>query len=88
MLEVDGRLCLQVSQDIKPGTELLLWEDQQEPPLEPLESEDETVAMQVEVCKHGPPEKEQEEVVEAIPPNHPGDAGCACEYFCCVDDGP
>ncbi|XP_056605833.1 zinc finger protein 408 isoform X1 [Triplophysa dalaica] len=77
MLEVDGRLCLQVSQDIKPGTELLLWGDQQEPPLEPLESEDKIAAIQVEICKYDPPDKEQEEVLEAIPPIHPEDAACA-----------
>ncbi|XP_067295568.1 zinc finger protein 408 [Pseudorasbora parva] len=30
VLEVDGRLGLRVCQDIQPGTELLLWKDQQE----------------------------------------------------------
>ncbi|KAA0723460.1 Zinc finger protein 17 [Triplophysa tibetana] len=74
----------EVSQDIKPGTELLLWGDQQEPPLEPLESEDKIPAMQVEVRKYDPPDKEQEEVLEAIPPIHPDDAGCA--YY--VHSGP
>ncbi|XP_035250758.1 zinc finger protein 408 isoform X1 [Anguilla anguilla] len=37
--EVDGRLCLRACEDIDPGTELLLWmEDQQGPP-QPLEPE-------------------------------------------------
>lgn len=75
LLEVDGRPCLQVSQDIKPGKELLLWADQQNLLLEPMKPEDKTAAMQIEACKYGQPKREQVEALAVTSLDQP--AGCA-----------
>nr|XP_055062490.1 zinc finger protein 408 isoform X3 [Misgurnus anguillicaudatus] len=77
LLEVDERPCLQVSQDIKPGKELLLWADQQNLLLEPVKPEDKTTAMQIKACKRGPPKREQEEALAVTPLDQP--AGCASD---------
>ncbi|KAI1895941.1 hypothetical protein AGOR_G00111950 [Albula goreensis] len=43
VLKADGRLCLRTCKDISPGTELLLWPEDQQSPAEPPEQEESQV---------------------------------------------
>ncbi|XP_067256775.1 zinc finger protein 408 [Chanodichthys erythropterus] len=64
VLEVDGRLGLRVFRDIQPGTELLLWEDQQEAPFE-------EEALQVKACENSSrTNRDQAKALEAIALDH------------------
>ncbi|XP_050971119.1 zinc finger protein 408 isoform X1 [Labeo rohita] len=60
LLEVDGKLGLRVCRDIQPGTELLLWKDQQEAPVE-------KEAVQIEACEiSSTPNREQDDALEVV----------------------
>lgn len=74
MLEVDGKLGLRVCRDIQPGTELLLWKEQEQEA--PLEKE----VMQLKVCENSStPNRQQEAALEAITLDHV--SGCAGEFI-------
>ncbi|XP_016411064.1 zinc finger protein 408-like isoform X1 [Sinocyclocheilus rhinocerous] len=69
VLEVDEKLGLKVCRDIQPGTELLLWKDQQKSPLE-------KEVLQVKACEiSSTPNREQDDALEAIALDHL--SGCA-----------
>uniref|UniRef100_A0A8C2KZS8 Zinc finger protein 408 n=1 Tax=Cyprinus carpio TaxID=7962 RepID=A0A8C2KZS8_CYPCA len=64
VLEVDGKLGLKVCRDIQPGTELLLWKDQQKAPLE-------KEVLEVKACEiSSTPNREQDDALEAIALDH------------------
>ncbi|XP_051756202.1 zinc finger protein 408 isoform X2 [Ctenopharyngodon idella] len=64
VLEVDGRLGLRVCQDIQPGTELLLWKDQQEAPFE-------EEVLQVKACENSSrTNRDQDKALETIALDH------------------
>lgn len=73
VLEVDGRLGLRVCRDIQPGTELLLWEDQQEASFE-------EEVLQVKVCENSSrTNRDQDKAPEAIALDHL--SGCSCKFL-------
>lgn len=70
---MDGKLGLRVCRDIQPGTELLLWKDQQEAPVE-------KEAVQIEACEiSSTPNREQDDALEVVSLDNL--SGCAGEFI-------
>lgn len=73
---MDGKLGLRVCRDIQPGTELLLWKEQEQEA--PLEKNKEVI--QLKVCGNScTPSRQQEDPLEAVTLDYL--SGCAGEFI-------